>query len=320
MLYANLKWEKKELIQKVKYGETSIKTLFNFQNPLDEAVEILGIDTSCGCTVPKLKKMTYAPGEKGTLEIMFNPSKRKGIHKKYIWIETIGLTLERTRLSIIYDIYEPISLSEYILQWEPEEYNDIQKKMVFIEIHDKTIQVERPSISNDSFSASLEKIGDYKYKLEVFPVPSMNHNSFAILTFETKNGSPSLRYSIRLEIKNMQPQIGYITSESLRKSLENKQNIIVIDARDTFRYNKGHIRNALSLPLKDFDIYIESFLLRMSQFPVKIETLIVYCEDERCDYALKLAQKLSFTNKEILILKGGWSEWNKYILNGEDSL
>jgi len=45
---------------------------FDFCNDGPEKIEIIGLHPSCGCTKPRLEKLTYAPGDKGELAMEVN--------------------------------------------------------------------------------------------------------------------------------------------------------------------------------------------------------------------------------------------------------
>ncbi len=59
---------------------------FKFKNIGDARLEITKIQTTCGCTVPQLKKKTYAPGESGTIDVTFRSPTREGKTTKHLYI------------------------------------------------------------------------------------------------------------------------------------------------------------------------------------------------------------------------------------------
>ena len=64
----------------------SFKCQFNFKNTGDGILKISKIKTTCGCTVAKLKKKKYAPGESGTVEVTFRAPKNQGPTSKHLYI------------------------------------------------------------------------------------------------------------------------------------------------------------------------------------------------------------------------------------------
>jgi hypothetical protein len=63
---------------------------FIFTNDGDASLLILDASASCGCTVPKYSKEPIAPGEKGSVEVVFNSSGRIGQQSKTVTLKTNG--------------------------------------------------------------------------------------------------------------------------------------------------------------------------------------------------------------------------------------
>jgi len=62
-------------------------TIF-FKNTGDGILKIKKIDATCSCTVPKLEKKEYAPGEKGQLQVVLHSDKRPGRMTKHLYIHS----------------------------------------------------------------------------------------------------------------------------------------------------------------------------------------------------------------------------------------
>lgn len=76
---------------------------FKFKNVGNAPLKITKIQTTCGCTVPQLKKKTYAPGESGSIKVAFRTPARQGKTTKRLYILSndkknpkFGLTLKAT--------------------------------------------------------------------------------------------------------------------------------------------------------------------------------------------------------------------------------
>jgi len=61
---------------------------FKFKNTGTGTLEIKKIDSTCGCTVPKLEKKTYAPSESGTIQVTYKSSTRQGPVAKHLHIQS----------------------------------------------------------------------------------------------------------------------------------------------------------------------------------------------------------------------------------------
>jgi rhodanese-related sulfurtransferase len=89
------------------------------------------------------------------------------------------------------------------------------------------------------------------------------------------------------------------------KELFESENALFVDARHEFDFQQGHIRGAVNISLKDFDLHI-AHVNKIS----KDRLLIVYCDGAECNSSIELSVKLmesGFTNVKIFF--GGWQEW-----------
>ena len=76
------------------------KTTFRFTNVGNAPLIINQVVASCGCTIPKYDKRPIAPGQTGTIEVIYNGKDRfPGKFRKSITVRTNGKT-EMTRLYI----------------------------------------------------------------------------------------------------------------------------------------------------------------------------------------------------------------------------
>lgn len=72
---------------------------FKFINTGQEPVEITNVRTSCGCTTPKYSSSPVAPGDTGTVVVVYDPKGRPGRFKKKIYVD-MNTEPSRTRLFI----------------------------------------------------------------------------------------------------------------------------------------------------------------------------------------------------------------------------
>ena len=78
-------------IETIDYGEISkgsdgIRT-FIFENTGNAPLEIQGVRSSCGCTIPKKPKVPIAPGDKGEITVKYDTN-RVGVFRKTITVNT----------------------------------------------------------------------------------------------------------------------------------------------------------------------------------------------------------------------------------------
>jgi rhodanese-related sulfurtransferase len=81
---------------------------------------------------------------------------------------------------------------------------------------------------------------------------------------------------------------------------------LFVDARSTEDFASGHIPEAISLPVGQFDQRIESFL---NQYPLN-QPIIAYCSGRTCEDSHHLAQLLSDVGfSEVRIFIDGFPGW-----------
>ncbi len=107
------------------------------------------------------------------------------------------------------------------------------------------------------------------------------------------------------QIKFYESKLAYeMDPADLFEALENQEEIVVIDARQAFGYEKEHIPTAINFPHREMT-------KESTQHLDKTKTYICYCDGIGCNAstrgALKLA-KLGFKVKELM----GGIEWWKF--------
>ena len=78
-------------IETIDYGEISkgsdgVRT-FIFENTGNAPLEIQGVLSSCGCTIPKKPEVPIAPGDKGEITVRYDTN-RVGVVRKTITVNT----------------------------------------------------------------------------------------------------------------------------------------------------------------------------------------------------------------------------------------
>ncbi|MBD3229405.1 MAG: rhodanese-like domain-containing protein [Candidatus Lokiarchaeota archaeon] len=94
-----------------------------------------------------------------------------------------------------------------------------------------------------------------------------------------------------------------IDKEEIKSKLDNNEDIILLDVRDTPEYNKEHIIGAKHLLISEMDGKAES------KFN-KDDTIITYSEDIDCpakNIAAEKLEKMGFKN--VMAYPGSWKDW-----------
>lgn len=85
---AQLRWDKTDQEATLGIRDDGVVRDFTFQNIGKKPVTILSVQSSCDCTVGKLDKKTFAPGEKGALHVHFTVRGQPGEQEKNIVVKT----------------------------------------------------------------------------------------------------------------------------------------------------------------------------------------------------------------------------------------
>lgn len=97
---AKITFEKTELdFGEVESGKV-VDLMFKFKNTGDETLTIKNISSSCGCTVTKVEKKEYKPGEDGTIPVKFFSQGYNGQVTKTITVSSNDAENVYTRLKI----------------------------------------------------------------------------------------------------------------------------------------------------------------------------------------------------------------------------
>jgi rhodanese-related sulfurtransferase len=84
-----------------------------------------------------------------------------------------------------------------------------------------------------------------------------------------------------------------------------RREALFIDSRPQQKFSKGHILNAVSIPLEDNKTKLRSPI----NAPLE-QTIVVYCDGGDCQESLALAKVLSGQGyKNIRVFTGGYAEW-----------
>ncbi len=67
-------------------GSDGVRT-FTFENTGNAPLEIQGVRSSCGCTIPKKPEIPIAPGDKGEITVRYDTN-RVGVFRKTITVNT----------------------------------------------------------------------------------------------------------------------------------------------------------------------------------------------------------------------------------------
>jgi hypothetical protein len=154
--HAQLTWEKTEIELRPKPGEEEAVAQFKYTNKGDRPVRITNVKSSCGCTVPALKKNEVAPGESGEITATFKIGGRTGTQVKTVRVDTDDPQQPSANLVLKAVIPEIVQVQPAFVWWENGEA--VKPKTITVragkEVPITTIDV---TSSSPDFTTKVEK-------------------------------------------------------------------------------------------------------------------------------------------------------------------
>jgi Protein of unknown function (DUF1573) len=186
---------------------------FAFTNGASAPVTIVDVHSSCGCTTTTLAKKTYAPGEAGEIEAMFDPVSRQGKERKAITVKTDEPGAAGTELGIVVDVIPRIGVDPpaVFLGEIPSDAapGTLPKKQLTVTSRVPDFMVRSAKMGDDKFTlvvsapvaaeADGDKVMRYGYEVSLAGnVPIGRHQT--MLTIETNDAMrPNITVPIIVE-------------------------------------------------------------------------------------------------------------------------
>ena len=183
LMRAELTWDARKIELTPSVFDTAADAKFGFVNSGEQPVTIQSAKSSCGCTIPKLEKNTYAPGERGEIVAHFTIGDRRGIQNVAIQVAIQGKQPPDV-LSLVLKIPNPASITPSMLVWGKDESNTA--KTITVEAAEGLpLRIEKVQPSSADFETRVETDEEgAKYRIVVTP-KSTARSSVAVLNIDT---------------------------------------------------------------------------------------------------------------------------------------
>ena len=89
-------------------GSTN-RGVFKFKNTGEGVLKISRIKSTCGCTVPRLKKKEYLPEESGEIKVAFKPGQRSGKQNKHLYVISNDPKTPKAQLTIRANVTQKVA-------------------------------------------------------------------------------------------------------------------------------------------------------------------------------------------------------------------
>ncbi|MHC4081613.1 MAG: DUF1573 domain-containing protein [Planctomycetota bacterium] len=130
---------------------------FPFKNIGKGTLIIRDIRTVRGCTVPELEKREYLPGEEGTLDVVFDPSNRKGGFIKYLFMLSNSVAMGQAKLSVSADITPLVRFDSVFLRVGHLELGKEHERLFSMYYTDPDLEFPKFSADNPHVTVRLLK-------------------------------------------------------------------------------------------------------------------------------------------------------------------
>jgi hypothetical protein len=181
-LRAELTWDNRKIELAPTIFDTTAEAKFGFVNSGDQPVTIESAKPSCGCTITKLEKNSYAPGERGEIVAHFNIGDRRGMQNVTIQVTIQGQQVPVV-LSLMLKLPTPATITPTMLVWGKEESNT--PKTITVEaVEGLPLRIEKVLPSNAEFEAKVETDQEgARYRVVVTP-KSTARSSVTVLNID----------------------------------------------------------------------------------------------------------------------------------------
>lgn len=202
---AELVWEKTEQSFTTVAGQVMVKAAYPFKNNGTEPVTLTGLTTSCGCTTATPSKLTYAPGESGTINAVFSIGSRTGLQKKTIRVETNDRKTRELLLTV--EIPELLHIEPAFVLWTGGE--PAAEKIVMLTVKaDPPFKITGLKGVPEKIKASLEPLPDgVGYRLHLQPKDTASPTEGWIELETNFPAEKGVRFRIYVGVKPADPTL-----------------------------------------------------------------------------------------------------------------
>ncbi|MBK1883523.1 DUF1573 domain-containing protein [Luteolibacter pohnpeiensis] len=186
---AELKFEQPNQVIVTEYGQKETVVDFTFTNLSEYTETIEGVTTGCSCSSTELldKKMEYAPGETGTIQVHIDVSGIVGESTKYLEVYLVGDDVAKPSASLSVKISKPelISLKPKTLKWAVGA--ELEPKTIEISVLDgQEVNLDEFILDSETFVGKLNEIKKgRKYELIVTPTDTSRAPKMGVILLKT---------------------------------------------------------------------------------------------------------------------------------------
>lgn len=123
--------------------DKEVTRTFTFRNTGNAPLELQQPTGSCGCTVPRLDKLVYQPGESGTISVTYNPHNRNGAQHTVVTVRSNDPLTPTTNLDVKSEVRPLLRLEPMLLNFGPIARGSDSKQVLTISNRLQGVKVEQ---------------------------------------------------------------------------------------------------------------------------------------------------------------------------------
>jgi rhodanese-related sulfurtransferase len=268
-------------------ADETISAEFAFRNEGPQAIRVLSVTTSCGCTTAKAEKTIYKPGEQGTIRVILTKRDLVGLREERVFVTTDEPENPEITLQFKVTISAPLKITPRLLVWGFGEKATM--KTITLEIPpEQEMDIIGIESVPDAFSAKtvLDK-GSQIFLVHIVPRMTARPTAGKFIVLASAGAGKVLRIPVYLRI--LPPRAPAKGEGGLPWG-----DVLWVDAQSAAAYGRSHIPGALPLSEENWDVQFESILARWTPE----NRIVVYCQPP--DQAIQIIQRLKDCGLENL--------------------
>lgn len=198
---AKLQWEAKQHTVTLHATDKVAAVRFAFINAGTEPVTITEVRPSCGCTVPQLAKNTYAPGERGELEVSFHPGNREGTVSMPLILRTDDAG-ESATLTLVAHIETIVAFDTRFVFWKGEEPRT-PKAIRLTFAKDLIAELTGVESSSHHFATTFHPVGTTGREYEITVTPPADVLTYTAISVHTLIGAEKTERTFTVVARTM---------------------------------------------------------------------------------------------------------------------
>ncbi len=221
---------------------------FKFSNTGSKTLTIERVQSTCGCTVPELKKKEYAPGESGTIKVTFHAPSVKGKVKKHLYIISNDPKNPRVELSIEAEVVVKVSISPETVELRLDQANAGMPSLVVKSLDDQEFSIQSITIPRDVMKIAFDpakKATEFTLELKV-NLELLNQSTTGVIQVKTDHpqaGTLVVRYNAipryevsrpRIILQNVEPGTPVIKDVLIRSNYGTIAEIASVESRNGY--------------------------------------------------------------------------------------